>query len=240
MADEFLSCYATNSKQNVNKMTQLQPNPFAAIFDLKPLDRSESNQIDKILADGFQPGKISEEQVTHDALELKNLSSEIKSIGRQSVVLTAERAYRAREILKPYRDGTFTRWLEKTFGTRRTGHNLLAYYEFYRNLSADAQEKFKKIPQRTAYLLASRVGDIEVKAEIVQDYQGQPHEEIVKVMQAKLPPSHGDKRVAKDFITKRIDKLEELIDELIEKKQQLSDEHKTDLFVLKSRLETIL
>lgn len=106
-------------------------NSFNALFATKPLEQSEAEQIEKILTDNFQEGFIEKDQVQQDVLQLKQITAEIKAIGKQGTILMGERVHRARELLKSYKDGAFTKWLESAFGTRKTGYNVLAYYEFY-------------------------------------------------------------------------------------------------------------
>ena len=148
--------------------------------------------------DSYVPGAIDEELVERDLNQLKLITSEIKAIGRQGTVLMGERVHKAKEVLNPYKDGTFTRWLESTFGTRKTGYNVLSYFELYRDLpQLDLEEKLKKMPLRAAYVLASRELDLDAKASIIRDCHELNHSELVAIIPDRLPASHESSRAQK-------------------------------------------
>lgn len=203
-----------------------QVNGFNSVFNVKPLDESEATSIEKLLVENYRPGSMDEDQVAQDVTVLKQLTSEIRAIGRQGTVLMGERVYKAKELLKPYRDGTFTRWLETAFGTRKTGYNALSYFELYKALpKEELRDQFKKIPLRAAYVLASRVGDIEVKSEIIRDFYEARHDEIVNVIQEKLPVPIEDKRVGKNVNDRLVAQLKEIAKKIKKRKISLSDEN---------------
>lgn len=184
-----------------------QVNTFNSIFETKPLDEAEASKIVQLVEYG-RSDDVEQEQAERDANNLKQITAEIKAIGKQGAILLGERVHRARELLKPYKDGTFTRWLESAFGTRKTGYNVLSYYELHQALPPTAREKFKSLQQRTAYILASRSGDIEVKAEIVANHHNKPHEELVTLIREKLPADADDKRAAKVSIARLLSSIE--------------------------------
>jgi Uncharacterised protein family (UPF0137) len=218
-----------------------QINSFNSVFDTKPLDAVETSRIEKLLTEGFQPGLRAQCQVADDIASLKQITAEIKAIGRQGTVLMGERVHRARELLKPYKDGTFTRWLESAFGTRKTGYNALAYYELYTALPHDSlRESFKKLQQRTAYVLASRKGAVETKAEIISEYQDRSHDELVILIQEKLPVASGDRRLGKTSNDRLIDQIRDNFKKLQKKKQLLSERNKRDIFELRALLDSLL
>lgn len=191
--------------------------------------------------DNFRPGQSDEEQVGKDVEQLKLITSEIKAIGKQGTVLMGERVHKARELLKPYKDGTFTKWLETTFGTRKTGYNMLAYYDLYTALPRDdLRESLKKLPQRTAYILASRDGDIDTKAEIISEYHDRTHDELVILIQEKLPVASGDKRKAKSSNESLIISMIDAAQKLQKRKSSLTEEDKTDLTELAQMIDTLL
>lgn len=218
-----------------------QISSFNAIFDIKPLDQIESSRIDELLLDNFQPGMAVEERVVTDAEKLKSITADIKAIGRQGTVLIGERVYMAKEILKPYRDGTFTKWLEATFGTRKTGYNMLSYYELFQALpQPDLKERFKKIPQRVAYILASRCGDIEKKAEIIRNSHEMKPEELMILIQETFPASFIDKRKKKDDNLKTIIEIRNAINKLHKIKYYLTEHNKNELYKLRVLLDSII
>ena len=205
-----------------------QVNSFNSVFNTQPLDSKESNEIERLLINNVQPD--GKESVEKDIEQLKLITSEIKAIGRQGTILMGERVHRARELLKAYKDGTFTKWLESTFGTRKTAYNMLAYYELYTALPHDdLRERLKKLPQRAAYILASRDGDLDIKAEIISEYHDRTHDELVVLIQEKLPVALGDKRVVKTSNEKLIFMIRELVQKLQKSEAVLTEAHKKEL-----------
>lgn len=90
-------------------------------------------------------------------------------------------------MLKPYRDGTFTLWLESTFGSRRSGYNMLTYYKLFRALpDEDLKSKYKIMPQRAAYSLANRKGDIQGKIDIIDKYFDLKSNELISIVQKEF------------------------------------------------------
>ena len=165
-----------------------QANSFQAIFQTKPLEEPDRSKIRQIL----EQGRLSEgrEEVTTERVEeqLYQITEEIKAISRQGAVLLGERVFRARELLKPYRDGTFTKWLEATFASRKTGYNFLAYYELYIHLPReDLKEKFKKMPSRAAYILAAKEGALEDKVSLIEKHSDLGHQELVALIRQTFP-----------------------------------------------------
>ncbi len=205
-----------------NLVTQV--NNFTSVFNTKPLDESDANKIEKLLVENFQPGTIEEEQVEQDMCQMKQLTAEIKSIGKQGVVLMGERGHTAKEILKPYKDGTFSKWLESAFGTRKTGYNALAYFTFHKSLPSDQlKENFKKFPLRAAYALASREGDVETKTAIVRECHDLDHNDIVSMIQEKLPADIEDKRKTKGTRLGLTEQVAEILKKIQKRKDTLSD-----------------
>lgn len=165
-----------------------QMNSFNAVFQTKPLENAESDKIRRLLHDNLDPDKMTEEQTSRDADQLKQITAEIKAISRQGAILLGERVYRAREILKAYQSGAFTQWLEATFGSRKTGYNMLAYYELYNALPHDGlKEKFKQMPNRAAYILAAKQGDFQAKVAMINENYQLGHRELVGLIRSAFP-----------------------------------------------------
>lgn len=215
-----------------------QTNSFNAMFDMKPLEQFEVNKIEELLTDHFQPALISEDQIEKDTDQIKNLTAEIKAIGRQGLILMGERILKARDILKSYRYGAFTKWLELTFGSRKTGYNMLAYYELYSSLPNDLKENFKKIPQKVAYILASKTGELQRKIELIQEYRDLSSDEMISLIQERFSPLTKSKR--SDGNSKLIVSMYETINKLRKRKNYLSDIQKQDLSRLKEIINVIL
>src|SRR5689334_1001650 len=103
-----------SSKPNFNLVAT--SNTFISIFDPKSLDKQEEEKIQRFLSENLETGNYSKEneqvQLDKDFQQLKLLTSEIKAIQKQNLVLLGERLAQARIILKKYKEGTFTKWLK--------------------------------------------------------------------------------------------------------------------------------
>ncbi|WP_068470538.1 CT583 family protein [Candidatus Protochlamydia phocaeensis] len=158
------------------------------IFRLtKSLEPIEEDQIELLLIDSSKAGTTSD-VIENDINQIKQITAEIRTIGKQGSILMGERAFKAREILKSYKDGAFTKWLEISFGSKRSGYNALSYYELFISLpDSDIKDKFKKIPQKVAYALASRIGEIEKKAEIINSCDNLKTDQMLELIQEQFP-----------------------------------------------------
>lgn len=215
-----------------------QANSFNSVFNVQPLEPNESHEIERLLFNNLQSGR-TKEAVEKDVEQLKLITSEIKAIGRQGTILMGERVHRARELLKSYVDGTFTKWLDAAFGTRRTGYNMLAYYELYTALPHDdLRERLKKLPQKTAYILASRDGNLDTKAEIISEYHDRTHDELVVLIQEKLPVVSGDKRAGavKNSNSRLIAAMREALEKLFVNKHSLTDGDRKGLLEISQQI----
>ena len=214
---------------------------FESVFSSISLDVKEANAIERLLVENYQVGQSDEEQVAKDVEVLKKTTREIKTIGKQATILTGERIHKVRQMLRPYKNGTFTKWLEATFGTRKTGYNMLAYYELYTALPRDdLKDKLKKLPQRSAYILASRGGDIETKAEIINEYRNETHNELVVLIQEKLPISQEDKRQGKSSNERVLSSIKEALHKLEKRKDSLSEFEKIELSSIARAIHHVL
>ncbi|MCB1082339.1 MAG: CT583 family protein [Chlamydiia bacterium] len=213
-------------------------NSFNAVFDLQKLDEKEEAHLEEILENNWIPDNLSETESKQTLAKLKSITSEIKSISRQGAFLVGERVTQAREMLKPYRDGTFTLWLESTFGSRRSGYNMLTYYELFTSLpDEDLRRKYKIMPQRAAYSLANRRGDLQKKMEIIDKYFGLKSNELISIVQKEF--SNRDGRSKKGVLS-LINRLLESIDQLVKRKKELTKEDLDDVRYAKERLSEIL
>lgn len=218
-------------------------NAFTAIFDPKSLDPQEEVKMQKLLFENFQLSGISEEKenakLTQDFQNIKRLTTEIKGIQKQNLVLIGERIDKARSILKSYKDGTFTKWLQHVFSSKQTGYNILAYYLFLKTLPEDLQETFKRLPQKAAYLLASRDGDLQTKIEILQD-PSMDAENILPAIREKLPLAENDKRKSKGASLLLVENLLKIVEKLNTSKTSLNEELKERLKIARSLIDEIL
>lgn len=234
--------FQTQVQKAINTGFNLAPqvNNFNAVFDTQPLDEKESRKLEKLLVDNFLPGKISEKQVEIDIVHLREITAEIKAISKQGIVLMGERIHKAKMLLKPYKDGTFTHWLETTFGSRRTAYNMLSYYQLYSELpDYSLKEKFKKIPPKIAYILASKNVRLEEKAKIIDDYHDLNSDELMMLIQDKFPTDENDGR-RKEANKTLLDSLETGFKKLMRRKDQLTEDNLAQLIRIRKLMDEIL
>jgi len=212
-------------------------NTFTSIFNPKSLDPHEEVKMKKLI---FEASEETENaQFAEDFQYVKTLTSEIRGIQKQNLVLIGERIEKVRVILKNYKDGIFTKWLQYVFASKQTGYNILAYYLFLIALPENLQEVFKKLPQKTAYVLASREGAMQAKVEILQDPTLNP-ENILPAIRERLPLAVTDKRATKGSTALLIDTLFKTSEKLRVSKTPLNKVLKEKLIAIRALLDEIL
>ncbi len=165
---------------------------FSGVFRVTPLSEPEKDELQTIL----QSHRHSEaDEIDGDFKALSAITSEVKAITNQAVILHGERIKKAQDILKKYRDGAFTAWLYTVYGNRQTPYNFLQYYEFYSVTPQTLHPKIDQMPRQAVYSLASRTGELDRKLEIVKSYAGQPKQELLKIIRQEFPLDEDDKRV---------------------------------------------
>lgn len=213
-------------------------NNFNAVFEPQKLDKKEETRLEEILENNWIPHNLSESEAKQILMKLKTITSEIKSISRQGAFLIGERVSQVREMLKVYKNRTFLLWLESTFGSRRSGYNMLTYYELFQALpDEELRDKYKSMPQRAAYSLANRKGDIQRKIDIIDRYFDRKSSELISIVRKEF--SNRDQR-SKKSIDALINRLCEIVDHLDQQKEELSKKDLNDLRYVKSRLREIL
>ncbi len=164
---------------------------FSGVFRVTALNDSEKADLETILT-SF---RVNEEQaIDVDLKALAGITSEVKAITNQAVILHGERIKRAQDILKNYRDGAFTAWLFTTYGNRQTPYNFLQYYEFYSTMPEALHVKIDQMPRQAVYSLASRQGSMEKKEAIIRNYNGQAKQELLQLIRIEFPLAEEDKR----------------------------------------------
>ncbi len=226
-----------NKHKHATTTLPIQANPanaFRSIFDIQKLDETEERALEQLLFDHSRLGEDIEEanaKVAKDAEILKKITSEARSINKQGILLVGERIFQAREILKNYENGrgAFTKWLQMTFGSRSSAYNCLSYYEFYQSLpDEDLRVQLKKMPYKAAYALASRDGNMETKSEIIRDYHTEKAENILPIIQEKLPITKDSKN-KRDTTSSLISKLEKDAFIIKKLKEHLNEEDRSRL-----------
>lgn len=183
-----------NQKEKVTALAERsnsgQLSGFSGVFRLSSLSEHEKEQLKTLL----QTYSEEEANIEEDFNSLIALTSEVKAITNQAIILHGERIKRAQTLLKSYKEGAFTAWLLTTYGNRQTPYNFLQYYEFYSAMPPHLQPKVDKMPRQAIYTLASRPGDKEEKKKIVETYEGQTKQEILTLIRQIFPLAEEDKR----------------------------------------------
>ena len=165
---------------------------FSGIFQVVPLEEKEKDTLSEILKT-FQAyeGYDSEQ----DLKDLIHLTSEVKAITNQAVLLHGERIKKAQTILKNYKEGAFSAWLVSTYGNRQTPYNFLQYFEFCSQMPKELLPKIDGMPRQAIYTLASRAGEIDQKVSVIKNYAGESKEEILNIIRKEFPLDRDDKRL---------------------------------------------
>lgn len=227
------------SKKNFNIVAEQMPGAIA--FDPQPLSFEESSEIKDLLLESEGISDIGLDKIAKDAFIIEQLTSELKGIGRQGVFLMGERVCKAKEILKSYKDGTFTRWLIRTFGTRKTGYNALSYYELCKRLPAqNIREKFMRIPLSAAYNLASREGSLNKKISLIKDFAGKTQKEIISEIKKQFPTQKRGGRKEIISVESIIESIYFSIQKLEKRKVLLSNKNKERIRLIGEKLKGIM
>lgn len=165
---------------------------FSGVFRVAELNANETATLDEIL----HSFRIDEAyDIEADLKALSAITSEVKAIANQAVILHGERIKKAQDLLRKYRDGAFTAWLFATYGNRQTPYNFLQYYEFYTTLPQTLHDKLDQMPRQVVYSLASRIGPYEKKEQLVRNYSGQTKQELLQLIRIEFPLAEDDKRL---------------------------------------------
>ncbi len=164
---------------------------FSGVFRVASLSDKEKSVLSEILNNHKAKENVD---VETDFDQLVAITSEVKSITNQAVLLHGERIQKAQKLLKNYEEGAFTAWLIAIYGNRQTPYNFLKYYEFYTSMPQDLHQKIDTMPRQAIYTLASRDGDVSKKEEIVKNYEGQAKNELITMIRKVFPLQDQDRR----------------------------------------------
>ncbi len=183
--------------QQREKMTELVErsafgnlSSFAGIFQVSPISKTDEATLETLL----EKYKTNRAKPSEDLKQLKAITSEVKAIQSQAVILHGERIKRAQELLKRYRDGAFSAWLINTYGNRQTPYNFLKYYELYSSLPHHTQEIVDEMPRQAIYTLSSRPVSQEKKVEFIHSYKGENKNQLLQRLREFFPLAKEDKR----------------------------------------------
>lgn len=184
-------------KEKTKKMDELakrtssgQLSSFSGVFKVEPLSAQEKSLIEEILIHYSEKKGAKSE----DLSALSTITSELKAINNQAIILHGERIKKAQEILKRYKEGAFTSWLMMTYGNRQTPYNFLQYYEFYNVITPSLREKINEMPKQAIYTLAARDGEQDKKEAFIEKYQGEPKHIVLEQIRKIFPLASKDKR----------------------------------------------
>lgn len=217
----------------VEKRAEGKLSAFSGIFQEKQLDASEKAKLEDLLKDYSLESQVNPQ----DLHVLCSLSSEIKQIHHQSILLHGERIKKARDLLKNYREGAFSLWLMLTYGNRQTPYNFLVYYELYTVLSPALRIEAEKMPRQALYSLASRHGALEKKEAIIRNYKGEKKADILAVIRKEFPLAESDSRK-----TSPVDQAISFFNKgfsLIKDRSLFSEHEKKQLLKLIKKLENL-
>ncbi|MBS3905180.1 MAG: CT583 family protein [Simkania sp.] len=222
-------------KQSHSTLAVLEtPNAFRSVFAIQDLDQVETQELKQLL-ENSAPEDKDPYTIQHDFDLLKNITAEIKSIQKQSILLLGERIVKAKTILDFYGNGltTFTKWLDATFSSRRTAYNCMAYHEFYHALPSDhLRQRLKLMSYKAVYMLASRAGTMEQKVKIVETYYALKQEDIIPIIQEAFPVQETEKK-GESALEGDLEELERVIERLFRRSQQLKPKHRQRLKAIK-------
>jgi hypothetical protein len=209
---------------------------FAGIFRVSALNAQETLTIEQLLKN-YRSTDFYD--VGDDLVSLSKISSEVKAISNQAIMLHGERIKRAQDILKRYKDGAFTAWLYAVYGNRQTPYNFLQYYEFYTQMPDTLHPLIDQMPRQIVYSLASRLGPLDKKEEVVKNYRGQSKKEFLDLIRIQFPLAEEDKRVP-HFASQAIGFLKKAREALKQPLCSLQDEEQKQLYRLLMQLKALI
>lgn len=209
---------------------------FSGIFQINPLNEKEKQVISDILK-SFQ--EYEDYDSENDLKNLIHITSEVRAITNQAIMLHGERIKKAQTILKNYKEGAFTAWLITTYGNRQTPYNFLQYWEFYSAMPQELHDKIDEMPRQAIYTLASRTGEIDKKEEIIKNYQGESKQEILNIIRKNFPLDRDDKRLP-NIANQSISSLIRLKDLLTHSLFDPTDKQKVKIYQLLEQLFSIM
>ena len=177
-------------KEKMNKLAHRSSTSIPSAFQIAPISPQERNSLQTLL----EKYKGKNQNISDDLQFLSNITSEVKAISNQAVILHGERIKRAQELLKKYRDGAFSQWLMKTYGNRQTPYNFMQYYELYNALPKKLQGIVDEMPRQAIYSLSSRSVPQEKKVEFVKEYNGESKTELLEKLRSSFPLKKQDRR----------------------------------------------
>jgi len=208
---------------------------FSGVFRVAPLNDNEKENLITLLTEY----KNDDQEINDDLFQLSALTAEVKAINNQAIILHGERIKRAQNILKSYRDGAFSAWLIATYGNRQTPYNFLQYFELHSALPERLLPKLDVMPRQAVYSLASREGHQEKKELIIDRYNGEPKQELLKLIRETFPLADTDRR-AQDLGDVAISQIRRVHAQLISTAFNPTQKQKTQLLQILKELKSLI
>ncbi|MDN3508890.1 MAG: CT583 family protein [Candidatus Neptunochlamydia sp.] len=189
---ERFKSHAKKEKMNelVERSSSTSLTNFSGPFRVNTISNQERASLQSLL----EKYQTDENNISEDLNFLSTITSEVKAISNQAVILHGERIKKAQELFKKYRDGAFSNWILKTYGNRQTPYNFMQYYELYTALPKKLQEIVDEMPRQAIYSLSSRSVPQEKKIEFVKKYKGESKTELLEKLRTSFPLAKQDKR----------------------------------------------
>ncbi|EFB42014.1 hypothetical protein pah_c016o051 [Parachlamydia acanthamoebae str. Hall's coccus] len=182
---------------------------FSGIFSISDLSDKEKQLLEDILKE-YTTGEQNPE---HDLPALMQLTSEVKAINSQAIMLHGERIKKVHDILIQYKEGAFTTWLIAAYGNRQTPYNFMQYYELHAKVPKKLHAVVDSMPKQAIYTLASRDVNFEKKLEFIESYNGETKTELLAKIRTWFPLPQEDKRQAniKETLVQGLTRLHKLV-----------------------------
>ena len=228
-----------NKSKKMEEMSQAsaegQLTTFTGIFGSFELSESEKEEIETLLINHSE----EDNNIKEDLGALVSLTSEVKAINHQAIVLHGERIKKAQTILKKYKEGAFTSWLINTYSNRQTPYNFLQYYDFYKVMPKYLHSQIERMPRQAIYTLASRDGSESKKQKIIEQYKGQTKRELLNIIREVFPLSDQDQR-KQDPAENAINVLSRVFSTLNKPKIKINENQKVKLSELIEQIEELI
>lgn len=228
--------------EKLSKMTNLVEmsssgnlSSFSGVFRVTELNAKEKETLLSLLTQY----KNDRQEIGDDLSQLSAITAEVKAINNQAIILHGERIKKAQNILKSYRDGAFSAWLIAAYGNRQTPYNFLQYYELFTTLPEKLHSKLDQMPRQAVYSLASRNGNQEQKESIVQNYKGEPKQELLKLIRETFPLAETDRR-AQDLSNLAVCQLRRLQSQISTTAFSPTPKQKTELLQILKELMSLI
>jgi hypothetical protein len=230
---------ATEKLSKMTNLVEMSSNgnlsSFSGVFRVAELNAKEK----EVLVSLLTQYKNDTQEIGDDLFQLSALTAEVKAINNQAIILHGERIKKAQNILKNYLDGAFSAWLIAAYGNRQTPYNFLQYYELHITLPEKLHSKLDEMPRQAVYSLASRNGNHEQKQSIVQNYQGEPKQELLKLIRETFPLAENDRR-AQDLTNVALSHLRRVQSQLSTSTFSPTPKQKTELLQLLKELKALV